>query len=76
MDKLGKLVAVKMLDRVLCDVNDRTRIAFVREVEVLRVCLTFFLWRLILTLDLGYSTYHTLLLWHSYIHSPRPVTIA
>lgn len=38
LDKLGKLVAVKMLDRVLCDVNDRTRIAFVREVEVLRVC--------------------------------------
>jgi serine/threonine protein kinase len=35
--KVGKLVAVKMLDRTLCDVNDRTRISFVREVEVLRV---------------------------------------
>ncbi|CAG7846488.1 SubName: Full=Related to SNF1-related protein kinase KIN10 {ECO:0000313/EMBL:CCA66888.1} [Serendipita indica DSM 11827] len=34
--KVGKLVAVKTLDRKLCDVNDRTRIAFVREVEVLR----------------------------------------
>ncbi|KIM28978.1 hypothetical protein M408DRAFT_329021 [Serendipita vermifera MAFF 305830] len=34
--KVGKLVAVKMLDRTLCDVNDRTRISFVREVEVLR----------------------------------------
>jgi len=35
--KVGKLVAVKMLDRTLCDVSDRTRISFVREVEVLRV---------------------------------------
>lgn len=33
----GRLVAVKMMDRALCDVNDRTRISFVREVEVLRV---------------------------------------
>lgn len=33
----GKLVAVKMLDRKLCETNDRTRISFVREVEVLRV---------------------------------------
>lgn len=32
-----RLVAVKLLDRSLCDVNDRTRISFVREVEVLRV---------------------------------------
>ncbi|CAE6465927.1 unnamed protein product [Rhizoctonia solani] len=32
----GRLVAVKMMDRALCDVNDRTRISFVREVEVLR----------------------------------------
>jgi hypothetical protein len=35
----GRLVAVKMMDRALCDVNDRTRISFVREVEVLRVSL-------------------------------------
>lgn len=33
----GKVVAVKMMDRALCDTNDRTRISFVREVEVLRV---------------------------------------
>ena len=33
----GRVVAVKMMDRSLCDANDRTRIAFVREVEVLRV---------------------------------------
>ncbi|KAG8930226.1 hypothetical protein FRC02_004485 [Tulasnella sp. 418] len=32
----GKVVAVKMMDRALCDANDRTRISFVREVEVLR----------------------------------------
>ncbi|KAJ1310559.1 hypothetical protein OPQ81_007289 [Rhizoctonia solani] len=32
----GRVVAVKMMDRALCDVNDRTRISFVREVEVLR----------------------------------------
>jgi protein-serine/threonine kinase len=40
--KVGKLVAVKMLDRTLCDVNDRTRVSFVREVEVLRVSSLFF----------------------------------
>ena len=34
----GQLVAVKMMNRALCDANDRTRISFVREVEVLRVC--------------------------------------
>lgn len=33
----GRLVAVKMMNRALCDANDRTRISFVREVEVLRV---------------------------------------
>lgn len=38
----GRLVAVKMMDRALCDVNDRTRISFVREVEVLRASLTLF----------------------------------
>ncbi|EJD06208.1 kinase-like protein [Fomitiporia mediterranea MF3/22] len=32
----GTLVAVKMIERALCDANDRTRISFVREVEVLR----------------------------------------
>ncbi|EJD46210.1 Pkinase-domain-containing protein [Auricularia subglabra TFB-10046 SS5] len=30
------LVAVKIMSRALCDSNDRTRVAFVREVEVLR----------------------------------------
>lgn len=34
---LGRLVAVKMMDRAMCDADDRTRISFVREVEVLRV---------------------------------------
>lgn len=34
----GTVVAVKMMNRALCDANDRTRISFVREVEVLRVC--------------------------------------
>lgn len=38
-EKEGRLVAVKMLNRALCDANDRTRISFVREVEVLRVCM-------------------------------------
>lgn len=33
----GQLVAVKLLDVKLCETNDRTRISFVREVEVLRV---------------------------------------
>lgn len=37
------LVAVKVMDRAACDANDRTRIAFVREVEVLRVCSVFVL---------------------------------
>ncbi|KAG8998923.1 hypothetical protein FRB90_012193 [Tulasnella sp. 427] len=32
----SRLVAVKMMDRAMCDANDRTRISFVREVEVLR----------------------------------------
>lgn len=44
----GRLVAVKMMDRALCDVNDRTRISFVREVEVLRVSFDF---------DIGAHTY-------------------
>ncbi|KAH8114183.1 kinase-like protein [Phellopilus nigrolimitatus] len=35
-DSKGRLVAVKMMNRALCDANDRTRISFVREVEVLR----------------------------------------
>ena len=39
----GRIVAVKMMNRALCDVNDRTRISFVREVEVLRVSTHFFL---------------------------------
>ncbi|KAG9051141.1 hypothetical protein FS837_011987 [Tulasnella sp. UAMH 9824] len=35
----SRMVAVKMMDRAMCDANDRTRISFVREVEVLRVML-------------------------------------
>lgn len=34
----GRLVALKMTDRLLCDRDDRTRVSFVREVEVLKVC--------------------------------------
>ena len=34
----GRLVALKMTDRSLCDRDDRTRVSFVREVEVLKVC--------------------------------------
>jgi serine/threonine protein kinase len=37
--RCGRLVAVKMMDIAACDANDRTRISFVREVEVLRVSL-------------------------------------
>ena len=33
----GRVVAVKMMELAMCDANDRTRISFVREVEVLRV---------------------------------------
>lgn len=36
-----QLVAVKMMARNLCDVDDRMRISFVREVEVLRVIVSF-----------------------------------
>ncbi|OCH90676.1 kinase-like protein [Obba rivulosa] len=32
----GRMVAVKMTERALCDKNARTRVSFVREVEVLR----------------------------------------
>lgn len=38
-DDGGNLVAVKMMERAVCEANDRTRISFVREVEVLRVSL-------------------------------------
>ncbi|KAI0081446.1 kinase-like protein [Panus rudis PR-1116 ss-1] len=34
--KEGRLVAVKLTDRALCEKNDRTRVSFVREVEILR----------------------------------------
>lgn len=37
--EIGGLVAVKMMDKTMCRENDRTRISFVREVEVLRVSL-------------------------------------
>ena len=40
-EKEGRLVAVKLTDRSLCDKNDRTRVSFVREVEVLRVCYSY-----------------------------------
>lgn len=33
----GRLVALKMMDRTLCDTDNRTRISFMREVEILRV---------------------------------------
>ena len=36
----GRLVALKMTDRSLCDKDDRTRVSFVREVEVLKVSCT------------------------------------
>lgn len=32
----GRLVALKMMDRTLCDNDNRTRISFMREVEILR----------------------------------------
>ncbi|TFK79030.1 kinase-like protein [Polyporus arcularius HHB13444] len=34
--KCGRLVAVKMTERAMCDSNSRSRVSFVREVEVLR----------------------------------------
>lgn len=34
---MGRVVALKMTDRSLCDRDDRTRVSFVREVEVLKV---------------------------------------
>ena len=37
----GRLVAVKLTERALSEVNDRTRVSFIREVEVLRVCVSF-----------------------------------
>lgn len=43
VSKPGRLVAVKMMDIAVCDANDRTRISFVREVEVLRVRVPLFL---------------------------------
>ncbi|TFY60229.1 hypothetical protein EVJ58_g5289 [Rhodofomes roseus] len=33
----GRLVAVKMTERTLCEKNSRSRVSFVREVEILRV---------------------------------------
>lgn len=36
-----RVVAVKMMDRAMCDANDRTRISFVREVEILRASYVF-----------------------------------
>ncbi|KAI9059760.1 kinase-like protein, partial [Trametes sanguinea] len=34
--KAGRLVAVKMTERAVCNANSRSRVSFVREVEVLR----------------------------------------
>ena len=34
---VGRLVALKMTDKSLCDKDDRTRVSFIREVEVLKV---------------------------------------
>ena len=36
----GRLVAVKMTERSVCDSNSRSKVSFVREVEVLRVSLS------------------------------------
>lgn len=36
-ESVGRLVALKMTDKSLCDKDDRTRVSFVREVEVLKV---------------------------------------
>ena len=47
----NRLVAVKVMNRALCDANDRTRISFVREVEVLRVGNYFFRYLLFVDLD-------------------------
>jgi serine/threonine protein kinase len=35
----GQLVAVKLTDSKLLEINDRTRVSFIREVEVLKVSL-------------------------------------
>lgn len=37
----GRLVAVKMTDRSLCENNPRSKVSFVREVEILRVSIVF-----------------------------------
>lgn len=37
--RAGRLVALKLTDKSLCDRDDRTRVSFVREVEVLKVSL-------------------------------------
>ena len=39
--KCGRLVAVKMTERAVCDTSSRSRVSFVREVEVLRVSLPY-----------------------------------
>jgi len=35
-EDMGRVVALKMTDRALCDRDDRTRVSFIREVEVLK----------------------------------------
>ncbi|TBU26094.1 hypothetical protein BD311DRAFT_462605 [Dichomitus squalens] len=41
----GRLVAVKMTERAVCDASSRSRVSFVREVEVLRVSVSIVLCR-------------------------------
>jgi hypothetical protein len=48
------LVAVKMMARTLCDADDRMRISFVREVEVLRVSTFTSLQAIVQTIYLAY----------------------
>lgn len=66
----GTVVAVKMMNRALCDANDRTRISFVREVEVLRVCVYApFLYTTVLTVHAAYLTpVHRLV--PAFLHNP------
>jgi protein-serine/threonine kinase len=64
----GQLVAMKMTDRKVFEINDRTRVSFIREVEVLKVGIsTNFKGFRMLTCDLAHITsiYRVL---HSIIH--------
>ena len=65
--KEGRLVAVKMTDRALCDKNDRTRVSFIREVEVLRVCTAIVIFLLALFTGIVQHISHPSIV--SYLHS-------